>query len=143
MKISYEVKMLILGLYHTGEKMTGICAKAHCSEDTVRRVLKEFGLKVPRSYTKITPEIREEAKALRESGMPYRSIAIRLGVGFSTVKNICAEDKSRPFDNVQAETQKEEQQMELPISQGDDLSLIAALRMIRDALDMIIETEGK
>lgn len=143
MKISYEVKMLILGLYHSGEKMTGICAKAHCSDDTVRRVLKEFGLKGPRSYTRITPEIREEAKALYNSGMPYRSIAIKLGIGLSTARNICAEDKKPIYDNAQAETQKEEQQMELPISQGDDLSLIAALRMIRDALDMIIETEGK
>ena len=143
MAIAYEDKMLILGLYHSGEKMISICEKAHCSDGTVRKVLKEFGLKAPRSYTKITPEIRDEAKALHESGMPYRSIAIKLGVGFSTVKHICAEDKKPIFDNAQLETQKEEQQMELPISQGDDLSLIAALRMIRDALDMIIETEGK
>lgn len=143
MKIAYEEKMLILGLYHSGEKMISICEKAHCSDETARKVLKEFGLKAPRSYTKITSEIREEAKALHESGMTYRNIAIKLGVGYSTVKHICAEDQQPTFDNVQAETQKEEQQMELPISQGDDLSLIAALRMIRDALDMIIETEGK
>lgn len=143
MAIAYEVKMLILGLYHSGEKIPGICAKAHCSDDTVRRVLKEFGLKGPRNYTRITPEIREEAKELHKSGMSYGSISIKLGIGRSTVRSICAKGKKPIIDNAQAETQKEEQQMELPISQGDDLSLIAALRMIRDALDMIIETEGK
>ena len=133
MKISYEDKMMILGLYHAGEKMTGICVKSHRSNDTVRRVLKEYGLKVPHSYTRITTEIREEAIALNKSGMSYRSIAGKLGIGVSTVRDICKGYKKKVFDDNQLE------QMKLPISNETKSVPIEALRMIRDALNMIIE----
>lgn len=139
MKISYEDKMLILGLYHAGEKMTGICVKSHRSNDTVRRVLKEYGLKVPHSYTKITTEIREEAIALNKSGMSYRSIAGKLGIGVSTVRDICAGYKKQILDDTCLEKSAEEQQMELPIPNEINVVPIEALRMIRDALNMIIE----
>lgn len=89
MKITDEEKMMILGLYHTGKSMTEICAKSHRSDDCVRGVLKSFGVKVPRVYTRITPEIEEKAKSLRDAGQSFRAIAIQLGIGISTARRIC------------------------------------------------------
>ena len=52
-------------------------------------VLKSFGVKVPRVYTRITPEIEEKAKSLRDAGQSFRAIAIQLGIGISTARRIC------------------------------------------------------
>lgn len=89
MKITDEEKMMILGLYHTGKSMTEICAFSHRSDDCVRGVLKSFGVKAPRVYTRITPEIEEKAKSLRDAGQSFRAIAIQLGIGISTARRIC------------------------------------------------------
>ena len=139
-RLSFEDEMFIIGLYNSGVRyMTELCAKSNCSDDTVRRTLKKYGCRVIRTYTKITPYIVSKAKQLRAEGKTYREIAVALNVGCSTVKRLVQDEDehdTQKIDNQQP--QQSEQQMQLPICKEIKATPIEALRMLRDALDMII-----
>lgn len=137
-KLSYEDEMLILGIYNSGvHTMIDIVTKTGLNDDSIRHVLRKYGLRVKNNYTKITDEHRRKAKELRCKGASYKDIAIALHVGCSTVKRLLQPEICIEKQN--AEDQKQEQQMHLPICNEIKMLPIEALRMLRDALDMIIK----
>lgn len=127
--LTYEEEMFILGIYNSGiHKMIDLVTKTGKNDATIRDVLKKYGRKVSRTHTRITDEHIRKAKELRMQGASYTEIAVSLHIGISTVKRIL--DREAP---------RSENQYKLPICNEIKAIPIEALRMLRDALDMIIE----
>ncbi len=136
--LSYEDEMFILGIYNSGvTNMIDIVTKTGRSDDTIRNVLKKYGLKVSSRYTKITDEHRQKAKELRAKGCSYKEIAVALHVGCSTVKNLVQDERCEKPQQPQQD--QHERQLQIPICNEIKSVPIEALRMLRDAIDMIIE----
>lgn len=133
--LSYEDEMFILGIYNSGvTNMIDIVTKTGRSDDTIRNVLKKYGLKVSSRYTKITEEHRRKAKELRAHGRSYKEIAIALHVGCSTVKSLINDECAE-----KPQLEQHERHLQIPICNEIKAVPIEALRMLRDAIDMIIE----
>lgn len=139
--LSYEEEMFILGIYNSGiTNMIDIVSKTGRSDDSIRKVLGKYGLSVSRKYTKITPEMRTAAKQMRSTGASYKDIAVQLHIGCSTVKRLLNDDATgyqQPEPPVQPEPP--EHPVQLPLCRELKEIPIEALRMMRDALSMMIE----
>ena len=101
----------------------------------IRKVAKEAGIEITRHPQKVTDEMRNNVIRLHESGWTTANIVSDTKLGYSTVNRIIKESKT-------VQTEKAyEQQLQLPIPVCNEIKEIPleALRMIRDALDIIIE----
>lgn len=103
---------------------------------TIRKVAKEVGIKIARHPQKVTDEMRSNVVNMRERGLETSEIVSKTKLGYSTVNRIIKESKSECIEKPQ-----HQQQLQLPIPICNELKEIPleALRMIRDALDIIIE----
>lgn len=137
--LSYEEEMFILGIYNSGiTNMIDIVSKTGRSDDSIRKVLGKYGLSVSRKYTKITPEMRIAAKQMRNAGASYKDIAVQLHIGCSTVKRLLNDSTVYQQQKTQ-QPEPQEHPVQLPLCRELKEIPIEAMRMIRDALSMMIE----
>lgn len=138
--LSYEEEMFILGIYNSGiTNMIDIVSKTGRSDDSIRNVLKKYGLSVSRKYTKITPEMRITAKQMRSTGASYKDIAVQLHIGCSTVKRLLNDDATGYQQPELPQPEPPEHPVQLPLCRELKEIPIEAMRMMRDALSMMIE----
>ena len=103
---------------------------------TISKICSDAGIRIVRHPKKLTDEKRRQVMALHQDGKNTCSITFETGVSLSTVRKIIRESKSDIVENHQPE-----QQVQLPLPICNEIKEIPleALRMIRDALDIMIE----
>lgn len=103
---------------------------------TISKICSDAGIRIVRHPKKLTDEKRRQVMALHQDGKNTCSITFETGVSLSTVRKIIRESKSEIVEKPQPE-----QQVQLPLPICNEIKEIPleALRMIRDALDIMIE----
>ena len=107
---------------------------------TISKVCKDAGITISRKPEKPTEEKRSAVLDLHSKGYTPTEITCETGIPVSTVRRLIREAKIITFPNAEKHPAEEvEQQLQLPICNEIKEVPIEALRMLRDALDMIIE----
>lgn len=113
---------------------------------TISKVCKDAGITISRKPEKPTEEKRNLVLDLHSKGYTPTEITCETGIPVSTVRRLIREAKIITFPNAEKHPAEEaeqpeqhERQLRLPICNEIKEVPIEALRMIRDAIDMIIE----
>ena len=135
-KMENSVKKAIIVMLAGNHTIANIMSATGEKPAAIRKVAKEAGIEITRHPQKVTDEMRSNVVRMHESGWTTANIVSDTKLGYSTVNRIIKESKT-----VQTEKTQHEKQLQLPIPVCNEIKEIPleALRMIRDALDIIIE----
>lgn len=136
------IRKKIIVMAAEGKTIAEIMKATGQTDPTVRKVCKDFGMRITQKREKMTEEKRNLVLDLYSKGYSPTEITCETGIPDSTVRGYIRKAKIITFPNAEKHPEKvfeQPVQLTLDVTESAKEKQYEALLMIRDAINMLIE----